>query len=60
MGILAAALHDPVFTSAIHGRADFALAAELFVALAVWKASPWIIVLLSAVAGAGMTLAGRG
>ena len=40
VGILAAALHDPVFTSAIHGRADFALAAVLFVALTVWKAPP--------------------
>ena len=60
VGILAAALHDPVFTSAIHGRADFALAAVLFVALTVWKALPWIIVLLGAVAGSAMALAGQG
>lgn len=60
VGILAAALHDPVFTSAIHNRADFALAAVLFVALVMWRTPPWIIVLLGATAGAAMTLAGQG
>ncbi|MFC0341459.1 chromate transporter [Paracoccus niistensis] len=60
VGILAAALQDPVFTSAIHNRADFALAAVLFVALVMWRTPPWIIVLLGAAAGAAITLAGQG
>jgi chromate transporter len=44
VGILAAALYDPVFTSAVAGPADFAIAAAGFVALVAWKAPPWLVV----------------
>lgn len=44
VGILAAALYDPVFTSAVTGPADFAIAAAGFVALIAWKAPPWLVV----------------
>ena len=49
--ILAAALYDPVFTSAITDPATFALAVACFVLLVVAKAPPWSVVLLGAVAG---------
>lgn len=51
VGILGAALYDPVWTSAVLSPRDFALALAGFLLLTVWKAQPWIIVLLSAAAG---------
>lgn len=52
VGILAVALYDPVFTTAVSGPAPFALALACFVLLVAWKAPPWTVVLLGATAGA--------
>jgi len=52
VGILAAALYNPVWTSAVRTPADFALALAGFLLLTVWRAPPWAIVLLLALAGA--------
>src|SRR3546814_4313241 len=43
VGLLGAALYDPVWTSAILGPYDFALALGGFVLLTVWKAPPWVV-----------------
>jgi chromate transporter len=51
VGILLAALYDPVWTSAIGGRADFAAALAAFGLLVLARVSPVIVVLLCAVAG---------
>ncbi|MCO6416142.1 chromate efflux transporter [Siccirubricoccus sp. KC 17139] len=51
VGILGAALYDPVWTSAVLGPRDFAVALVGFVLLTVWKAPPWIVVLLMAAGG---------
>lgn len=51
VGILLAALYDPVWTSAIHAPQDFALALLAFIALIFWKAPPWLVVLLCGVTG---------
>jgi chromate transporter len=51
VGILLAALYDPVWTSAIHGRADFATALAAFALLVYGRVSPLIVVLLTATAG---------
>lgn len=51
VGLLAAAFYDPVWTSAVHRPADFAVAAGAFLLLAVWKVSPVIVVVLGALAG---------
>jgi chromate transporter len=56
VGILGAALYSPVFTSAIGGMPDFALALICFVALMAWKAPPWVVVLLAAVGGTALGL----
>lgn len=56
VGILGAALYSPVFTSAIGGMPDFALALMCFVGLMAWKAPPWVVVLLAAVGGAALSL----
>jgi chromate transporter len=37
--------------SAITAPVDFALAIGAFLALPLWKASPWLVVVLAAVAG---------
>ncbi|HEX5264360.1 MAG TPA: chromate efflux transporter [Phenylobacterium sp.] len=45
VGVLAAALWDPVLTTAIHRPSDWALAAGAFVFLAVARLPPWLVVL---------------
>jgi chromate transporter len=52
VGILGLALYDPIWTSAVRTRLDFALAVGGFLLLTVWKAPPWIVVILLAAAGA--------
>jgi len=52
VGILLAALYDPVWTSAIGSRADFAVALAAFALLVVARLSPVLVVLLAAAAGA--------
>jgi chromate transporter len=56
VGILAAALYSPVWTGAILGPYDFALAATGFVLLTVWKTPPWIVVVLLGLGGTGLSL----
>ena len=51
VGLLLAALYDPVWTSAIFGPGDFALALIALVALMVWKLPPWLVVLAGGIAG---------
>ena len=60
VGILAAALYHPVFTSAVLTPLDFALALAGFVALVAWKCPPWIVVLALALAGAVVSVARTG
>ncbi|MTH55675.1 chromate efflux transporter [Bacillus mangrovi] len=58
VGILLAALYDPVFTSAIHSAGAFALALSSFALLVYWKLPPWAVVLFSIVMGSIMQPAG--
>lgn len=51
VGLLLAALYQPAWTSAILGPADFALGLLALVALAAWRAPPWLVVLACALAG---------
>jgi chromate transporter len=52
VGILAAALYDPVFVEAVSGPATFGLALAGFVALVVFRVPPWLLVLIGALGGA--------
>lgn len=55
VGILSAALYNPVWTSAVLTPRDFALAVGGFLLLTVWKMPPWIVVaLLAAGARSGL------
>ncbi|MYD35947.1 MAG: chromate efflux transporter [Dehalococcoidia bacterium] len=54
VGLLLAALYDPLWTSAIETPADFAVAAAAFALLAFWKAPPWLVVVVTAIAGAAV------
>lgn len=51
VGILLAALYDPVWTSAIHGRADFATALTGFALLVCARVPAVLVVVLAALAG---------
>ncbi|MFC7442725.1 chromate transporter [Laceyella putida] len=51
VGILLAALYDPVWTKAIHTPADFCLALLAFGLLMIWKLPPWVVVVISAIGG---------
>ena len=51
VGLLLAALYNPVWTSAVHARADFGLVLAAFALLALWKWPPWLVVALSALSG---------
>lgn len=52
VGILLAALYNPVWTSGITSPADFALGAGAFLLLFTWKTPPWLVVVLCALGGA--------
>ena len=51
VGLLLAALYDPVWTSGILDGYDFALGLAAFTLLVFWKVPPWLVVLLAALGG---------
>ena len=51
VGLLLAALYQPVWTSAVQKPEDFGLALMAFVALMFWKLPPWLVVLGCGAAG---------
>ena len=59
VGLLAAALYNPVWTSSVKTPEDFALALAGFVLLTVWRAPPLLVVIVGAVGGTLLALTGR-
>jgi chromate transporter len=51
VGLLGAALYDPVWTSAVANPVDFAIAAAAFVLLVVWRPPPLLVVLACGASG---------
>ncbi|MGB5570920.1 MAG: chromate efflux transporter [Sedimenticolaceae bacterium] len=47
VGLLLAALYDPVWTSGILSARDFALAMAAYTLLVFWKVPPWLVVILT-------------
>lgn len=56
VGLLGAALYDPVWTSSVHIPRDFGIALVGFVLLTVWRTPPLVVVVFSAAAGTAMSL----
>ena len=56
VGLLGAALYDPVWTSAVNSRGDFGVALLGFVLLTVWRTPPLVVVVVSAVGGIVLAL----
>lgn len=52
VGLLLAALYDPVWTAGILGAGDFALGCVALLLLMMWRAPPWAVVVLCAGGGA--------
>ncbi|MFW9081961.1 chromate efflux transporter [Pseudomonas sp. P2757] len=56
VGLLLAALYQPVWTSAIVEVQDFGLALLALVALMFWKLPPWLVVVISGIVGWGLSV----
>jgi len=56
VGLLGAALYDPVWTNSVKAPGDFAIALVGFVLLVAWRAPPLIVVLVSACGGIALAL----
>jgi chromate transporter len=54
VGILLAALYDPIWTTSVKTPADFSLALALFGLLMFWRLPPWVVVVAAAVGGAAL------
>ncbi|OLF54135.1 chromate efflux transporter [Pseudomonas chlororaphis] len=51
VGLLAAALYNPLWTSSIFGPLDLGLALLALAALMVWRLPPWLVVILGGASG---------
>ena len=51
VGLLLAALYQPVWTAGITNATDFALAIAAFLLLFMWQTPPWLVVVLCAAGG---------
>jgi len=56
VGLLGAALYNPVWITSVHTTHDFGIALVGFVLLAAWRAPPLLVVAFSAAAGTAMAM----
>ncbi|MBV8924591.1 MAG: chromate efflux transporter [Bradyrhizobium sp.] len=56
VGLLGAAVYNPVWTTSVRGPRDFAIVLVGFVLLTAWRAPPLVVIAFSAVAGIASTL----
>ena len=57
VGLLGAALDNPVWTSSVQTSGDFGIALVGFVCLTVWRAPPLVVVIISALGGMALAQA---
>src|SRR6202007_116886 len=57
VGLLGAALYNPLWTSSVNTPGDFGVALIGFVLLTVWRAPPLLVVVISALGGITLSLA---
>jgi chromate transporter len=60
VGLLGAALYNPVWTSSVKTPGDFGIALVGFVLLTVWRAPPLVVVIVSALGGIALAQAMAG
>lgn len=58
VGLLGAALYNPVWTTSVNGPGDFGVALVGFVLLTVWEAPPLVVVAVTAAGGVVLAIAG--
>jgi chromate transporter len=58
VGLLGAALYNPVWVSSVKAPGDFGIALMGFVLLTVWRAPPLVVVMVSAVGGIALSMSG--
>jgi chromate transporter len=51
VGVLLAALYDPVWTETVKDRLDFVFVLVGFMLIVIWRCPPWLLVLLAAAGG---------
>jgi chromate transporter len=56
VGLLGAALYEPIWTTSVRGPQDFAVVLVGFILLMAWKAPPVVVVAVSALGGAAFAL----
>jgi chromate transporter len=56
VGLLGAALYNPVWTSSVRGPGDLGIALVGFVLLTAWQTPPLIVVVVSALGGIALAL----
>jgi chromate transporter len=56
VGLLGAALYNPIWTSAVNAPGDFGIALVGFVLLAVWRVPPLLVVGISALGGIALAM----
>ncbi|ODT22652.1 MAG: chromate transporter [Hyphomicrobium sp. SCN 65-11] len=56
VGLLLAALYNPVWTAGIKRPSDFAIGIAAFLALYMWNVTPWLVVVLCALAAGGLAM----
>lgn len=56
VGLLGAALYNPVWTSSVKGPGDFGIALVSFLLLTAWQAPPLVVVAISALGGIALVL----
>jgi len=54
VGLLGAALYNPLWTSSVKAPGDFGLALTAFILLTVWRLPPLVVVIVSALGGAAL------
>jgi len=58
VGLLGAALYNPLWTSSVKSSGDFAVVLTLFILLTAWRAPPLLVVVLGAISGIALVSAG--
>lgn len=59
VGLLGAALYNPVWTTSVKTPGDFGVALLSFILLTGWRMSPLVVVMIGALCGMALTLLGR-